>query len=212
VAWKARYRTWGNTALEEWDHQYARYENTVEDRAQNIRLQGQYLDTETGLHYNTFRYYDPDIGRFTSQDPIGLDGGLNLYQYAPNPLQWIDPWGWVCVNKTEGLRRESTLKRVLQEIYGKDRVLSERMLLDKFGKKVTTRVGKKETGRRIDFIILDENGKAIKSIEVTSKTAKKGPQIAKENIIRQSGGTFIKDANGNLVDISNVPTKIIRMK
>ncbi|MDR2011974.1 MAG: hypothetical protein LBQ20_02765, partial [Rhodanobacter sp.] len=37
------------------------------------------------MHYNTFRYYDPDIGRFATQDPIGLLGGLNLYQYAPNP-------------------------------------------------------------------------------------------------------------------------------
>jgi uncharacterized protein RhaS with RHS repeats len=44
--------------------------------------------------YNTFRYYDPDIGRFASQDPIGLNGGLNLYQYVPNPSEWIDPWGW----------------------------------------------------------------------------------------------------------------------
>ena len=61
--------------------------------AQNIRLQGQYFDAETGLHYNTFRYYDPDIGRFTTPDPIGLNGGLNLYQYAPNPVSWIDPWG-----------------------------------------------------------------------------------------------------------------------
>ncbi|WP_312283082.1 RHS repeat-associated core domain-containing protein, partial [Pseudescherichia sp.] len=33
------------------------------------------------------------VGRFTVQDPIGLLGGLNLYQYAPNPLGWIDPWG-----------------------------------------------------------------------------------------------------------------------
>jgi len=46
------------------------------------------------LHYNTFRDYDPDLGRFTTPDPIGLAGGLNLYQYAPNPLMWIDPWGW----------------------------------------------------------------------------------------------------------------------
>ncbi|PIT61841.1 RHS repeat domain-containing protein [Snodgrassella alvi] len=60
---------------------------------QNLRYQGQYLDRETGLHYNTFRYYDPDIGRFTQPDPIGLLGGLNLYQYAPNGLTWIDPWG-----------------------------------------------------------------------------------------------------------------------
>jgi RHS repeat-associated protein len=47
-------------------------------------MQGQYLDRETGLHYNLFRYYDPDSGRFTQQDPIGLAGGINLYQYAPN--------------------------------------------------------------------------------------------------------------------------------
>ncbi|WP_317125102.1 RHS repeat-associated core domain-containing protein [Weeksella virosa] len=31
------------------------------------------------LHYNTFRYYDPELGRFISQDPIGLMGGINLY-------------------------------------------------------------------------------------------------------------------------------------
>ncbi|MDA8457396.1 RHS repeat-associated core domain-containing protein, partial [Acidovorax sp. GBBC 3334] len=55
--------------------------------------QGQYLDRETGLHYNTFRYYDPDMGRFISPDPIGLAGGLNLQQYAVNPLSWIDPLG-----------------------------------------------------------------------------------------------------------------------
>jgi len=36
---------------------------------QNLRLQGQYLDRETGLHYNTCRHYDPDVGRFISLDP-----------------------------------------------------------------------------------------------------------------------------------------------
>ncbi|MCG8711061.1 hypothetical protein JHU04_004417 [Brenneria sp. 4F2] len=46
-----------------------------------------------GLHYNLFRYYDPDCGRFTQPDPIGLAGGINLYQYAPNALSWIDPLG-----------------------------------------------------------------------------------------------------------------------
>jgi RHS repeat-associated protein len=56
-------------------------------------MQGQYLDRETGLHYNLFRYYDPDCGRFTQQDPIGLNGGLNLYSYAPNPIIWTDPLG-----------------------------------------------------------------------------------------------------------------------
>ncbi|CTT62394.1 Rhs core protein with extension [Escherichia coli] len=60
---------------------------------QPLRLPGQYFDEETGLHYNLFRYYAPECGRFVSQDPIGLRGGLNLYQYAPNPLSWIDPLG-----------------------------------------------------------------------------------------------------------------------
>ncbi|WP_252403266.1 RHS repeat-associated core domain-containing protein, partial [Escherichia coli] len=46
-----------------------------------------------GLHYNLHRYYDPDVGRFMVTDPIGLAGGINLYQYAPNPLSWIDPLG-----------------------------------------------------------------------------------------------------------------------
>lgn len=65
---------------------------------QNLRFQGQYFDRETGLHYNTFRFYSADTGRFTQQDPIGLAGGLNLYQYAPNPVTWVDPWGWACGN------------------------------------------------------------------------------------------------------------------
>ncbi|MFB9085873.1 RHS repeat-associated core domain-containing protein [Erwinia tracheiphila] len=42
---------------------------------QNLRFQGQYLDRETGLHYNLFRYYDPTCGRYTQPDPIGLAGG-----------------------------------------------------------------------------------------------------------------------------------------
>lgn len=61
---------------------------------QNLRMQGQYHDRETGLHYNTFRYYDPETGRFISEDPIGLAGGRNLYQYAPNTLSRIDPFQW----------------------------------------------------------------------------------------------------------------------
>ena len=95
LAWRAQYTVWGNTVAESWtvgptDAQ-ALHEQPL---PQNLRLQGQYLDRECGLHYNTFRYYDPDIGHFTTPDPIGLAGGLNLYQYAPNPISWIDPWGW----------------------------------------------------------------------------------------------------------------------
>jgi RHS repeat-associated protein len=66
---------------------------------QNLRFQGQYLDRDTGLHYNTFRYYDPDVGRFISPDPIGLMGGMNLQAYGPNPVSWVDPLGWCAAKK-----------------------------------------------------------------------------------------------------------------
>ena len=64
-----------------------------EDFSNPIRFQGQYFDEETGLHYNRYRYYDPHSGRFISKDPIGLAGGDNLYEYASNPIDWIDPFG-----------------------------------------------------------------------------------------------------------------------
>ena len=94
IHWRGRYQTWGNLALQETpDAESDRYARPKLDD-QPLRFQGQYADSESGLHYNTFRYYDPDCGRFISQDPIGLAGGVNLYQYAPNPVGWIDPWGW----------------------------------------------------------------------------------------------------------------------
>jgi len=68
-----------------------------------IRFQGQHWDEETGLLYNRYRYFDPVSGRFLSKDPIGIKGGINAHQYAPNPVNWIDPLGlarsgqWVTV-------------------------------------------------------------------------------------------------------------------
>jgi RHS repeat-associated protein len=60
----------------------------------NLRYPGQYYDGETGLHYNFFRYYDPAFGRYISSDPIGLEGGINLYLYAyGNVLVYSDPTG-----------------------------------------------------------------------------------------------------------------------
>ncbi|WP_373796666.1 RHS repeat domain-containing protein [Neisseria dentiae] len=60
---------------------------------QPFRLQNQYCDFETGLHYNFFRYYDAGTGRFISQDPIGLLGGANAYFAFPNAQTWADPLG-----------------------------------------------------------------------------------------------------------------------
>jgi RHS repeat-associated protein len=58
-----------------------------------IRYPGQYEDSEIGLHYNRFRYYDPSSGQYTQQDPIGLMGGEQLSQYVADPVNWIDELG-----------------------------------------------------------------------------------------------------------------------
>ncbi|WP_082720680.1 RHS repeat-associated core domain-containing protein [Burkholderia sp. ABCPW 14] len=86
VVWEGKYAAWGRT-------------NETRVRAeldQPLRFQGQFHDVETGLHYNRHRYYDTHIGNFISQDAIRLLGGLNLYQFALNPLSWIDPLGLNC--------------------------------------------------------------------------------------------------------------------
>ena len=84
LLWFGNYTGWGR--LKE--------ETKVTDSAyQPFRLQNQYCDEETGLHYNFFRYYEPDAGRFVNQDPIRLMGGENLYRFAPNTGSWIDPSG-----------------------------------------------------------------------------------------------------------------------
>jgi RHS repeat-associated protein len=57
----------------------------------NLRLPGQYYDSETGLHYNGHRDYDPATGRYGEPDPIGLAGGLNVYGYVgSDPVNRID--------------------------------------------------------------------------------------------------------------------------
>ncbi|ELA4580803.1 rhs element protein RhsC, partial [Escherichia coli] len=81
--WCAEYDEWGNLLNEENPHQLQ----------QLIRLPGQQYDEESGLYYNRHRYYDPLQGRYITQDPIGLKGGWNFYQYPLNPISNIDPLG-----------------------------------------------------------------------------------------------------------------------
>ena len=81
TVWEATYQAWGEVEM------------VSGSLKQPFRFQGQYFDEESGLHYNRFRYYDPSSGRFVSQDPIGLLGGFNLYEYAPNPIGWVDIFG-----------------------------------------------------------------------------------------------------------------------
>ncbi|MCK0549862.1 RHS domain-containing protein [Pseudomonas syringae pv. aptata] len=133
IVWQAKYRPWG--AVEKL---------VVNEVEQNLRFQGQYFDVETGLHYNTFRYYDPEIGRFITQDPIGLSGGDNLYQYAPNPNGWVDPWG-LCKSAASGEKGRLKAKRDLER--NNYEVLAEELTMKVNGSRI-----------RADFVAKDKNG------------------------------------------------------
>jgi hypothetical protein len=88
IVWQANYQAFGNTQINQ--DPDANGKSIV----YNQRFPGQYADAETGLYYNFYRDYDPGTGRYLQSDPIGLNGGINLYAYvAGNPLYWIDPRG-----------------------------------------------------------------------------------------------------------------------
>ena len=81
LVWFGDYYGWGKLKSET---------NISGTAHQPFRLQNQYADRETGLHYNFFRYYEPDAGRFVNQDPIGIIASENLYAFAPNIQRWMD--------------------------------------------------------------------------------------------------------------------------
>ncbi|WP_447221271.1 RHS repeat-associated core domain-containing protein [Escherichia coli] len=83
TAWCGEYDEWGNQLNEENPHHLY----------QPYRLPGQQYDEESGLYYNRHRYYEPLQGRYITQDPIGLKGGINLYTYPLVPIRYTDPLG-----------------------------------------------------------------------------------------------------------------------
>lgn len=85
VVWSASYDALGRV-----------HEILVDDVPQPLRMQGQYYDHEIDLCYNRYRYFDPQICSFISQDPLGLAAGENIYAYAPNVWGWVDPLGLAC--------------------------------------------------------------------------------------------------------------------
>ena len=93
IIWLSYDRAWGGNFDSLYKQQFVDNFAVSENELQPFKFQGQTLDIETGLHYNRFRYYDSDVGMFVQRDPIGLMGGSNTYQYAPNPTKWIDPIG-----------------------------------------------------------------------------------------------------------------------
>ncbi|MEU8888095.1 putative T7SS-secreted protein [Streptomyces sp. NPDC048442] len=90
VAWRTRTTLWGTTT---WNRDATAYTP--------LRFPGQYFDPESGLHYNYFRYYDPEAARYLSQDPLGLAPAPNPVAYVHNPLLWADPLGLSPCRKNE---------------------------------------------------------------------------------------------------------------
>ncbi|MGW4812778.1 RHS repeat-associated core domain-containing protein, partial [Kitasatospora cineracea] len=82
IAWRASSALWGHTT---WPSDSVTYTP--------LRFPGQYFDPETRLHYNLFRYYDPETARYASPDPLGLVPGPNPDAYVHNPHTWSDPYG-----------------------------------------------------------------------------------------------------------------------
>jgi RHS repeat-associated protein len=83
VVWAATYESFGSATI------------TTATITNNLRFPGQYFDSESGLQYNWHRYYDPESGRYTAEDPIGFAGGdFNLYAYVNgDPINWYDEYG-----------------------------------------------------------------------------------------------------------------------
>lgn len=90
VVWNASYLPFGEATVDEDP------DGDLESYELSLRFPGQYKDSETGLHYNYFRDYDPSIGRYIESDPIGLRGGMNTFAYAGgNPISQFDQYGLV---------------------------------------------------------------------------------------------------------------------
>lgn len=81
------------------------WEGCQPDESCPIGFQGQWWDAESGLRYNRYRYYDARVGRYLSDDPTSLLGGIHLQNYGVNPVSWIDPLGLLCKEQRRRLRK-----------------------------------------------------------------------------------------------------------
>ncbi|MFZ4271956.1 putative T7SS-secreted protein [Streptomyces arboris] len=82
IVWNSQASLWGETSWKKSSSTYT-----------PLRFSGQYYDVESGLHYNFFRYYSPESGRYLTQDPLGLTPSPNPRSYVGNPTTWVDPLG-----------------------------------------------------------------------------------------------------------------------
>ena len=182
LVWYGEYTAWGKLHKDERVYQYAH---------QPFRLQNQYFDEETGLHYNLMRYYEPDSGRFVNQDPIGLLGGYNLYSFAPNIFRWIDPSG-LSLSQVVGQAGESQLLRYLKGTG----------YTDVFAIQNASGNGLDAVARRPDgkYDIFEVKSSTQGKFELSDRQSRGGKGFAKLVLmddVPNKGGYFKVDVNGN---------------
>jgi len=86
-----------------------------------FRYTAREFDTETGLYYYRARYYDPNIGKFVNEDPIGFEGGENLYRYVRNRSTGLsDPMG---LSPADVQRIQALCKKCIQDLTDQGRRL-----------------------------------------------------------------------------------------
>ena len=212
VVWSSTFKTYGTLALA--------HVNEVDNP---LRFQGQYYDEETGLHYNRHRYYDPNCRQFTTQDPIGLLGGMNAYQYAPNPMTWVDPWGLKSKEDYSNLSKIGPSRASLGNhvnnfengVYQNRQVNGDEVFYKYHG--VDNRTGRthnyvtnkkyvSEPALRDDLAILDEWG--VKIDRVTTFKPAQGTWITEGIASPQTGVTGEFRPGGayqGLIDVKNLP-------
>lgn len=164
VSWRGRPDLWGTM--------------TANDNACPIRFQGQFHDAETGLHYNRFRYYDPDSTQYLSPDPIGLQGGIRPQGYVLDPNDWIDPLGLANCPRREvngttifgtGQVDRTPGHDQFSEIIANKLAMSGKFDRIYLNRSYNLANGSPTSLRRPDILAIDRNGR-YHPIEVASKT------------------------------------------
>lgn len=155
-----------------------------------------------------------DMNRYSFNDVKEF----NPNRFADSPLgrqypfnEYVEVKFEIIQNKLDGCAREEKVEKELQEKYPPEKgytVMREVYLRDENGSIAKDSIT--AAARRIDFVVIKDD-KVVEMVEVTSKTASKDAQMAKESRIRNEGGNYIKDYNDNLIRIpANVNTRIDR--